>query len=1118
MKPQKDHQSSGSYLERLSFDPSLLGSIIAKYIANIRVVMLLILTITLVGIVSYFNLPKRLNPEVEIPIVLIQTVLPGASPEDIESLVTVPIEEKVNSIEGLDVINSVSSENVSIITLQFLSDVNRDAAVEDVQSSVDTINNLPEDALDPIVEGLDFENVPVWTFIVTSENDVPSLMNFSKKVQERLEAESKIDKVTLSGFEEQEVSVIVDEVKAQQYGINPLTISQLVNAQVGSYPAGTVTSDETIFTVTIDPSISSIEDIRQIPLLANGEVVTLGAIARVQLSSEPYQQASFIATAENEPERAITFSVYKTQASNITDAAHQAEMTVEEVLKESGETFHVTTLINTSEDINEQFTELLGEFRTTIFLVFICIFLFLGLRQALISSLTVPLTFLSVFALMTIFGQSINFLSLFAFLLALGLLVDDTIVVIQAMTMYYRTGKFTTLETGLMVWKDTIVPIWSTTITTIWSFVPLLLATGIIGEFIKPIPIIVTLTMISSTAIAVLITLPIMIVILKPTIPRRVLLLIKGLVFVGVAAIVFALFKDNPLLPLIPVIIIGLSWVIPAVIAALQEKLSQKNWYKNTNEKSKKYVDHGVIPFEKFSGAYYNTIYKILGSRNSIKKIIIATIMYAVFSFALLPLGFVQNEFFPKTDEDTLYMNIEYPAGTTVEKSQAQAVDILNEVRKVPEAEFAVLEVGKSVSSDGSSSNANNTAQISFNLKPAEERNKQTFEISNELRNQFKNYPLGKITLVEVSGGPPAGADLQVTIVGKDLTVLHEQTDKIITFLEGREGVTNVQKSISQGTSKLVFVPDQNKLADAGISVSTLGFTLRTYASGFVLDTIRLDENNGEEIDVVFRNSLANTDSVSLSGLTISNQQGKSYPLSSLGTFVVKPNPTQITREDGNRTLSVSASVKQGVVVTEENKALEEYYKSLELPEGYSWKTGGVNEENQKSINSILQAMGLSSILILVTMVIQFQSFRQAFIVLIVIPLAVSSVFLVFALTGTPLSFPALIGVLSLFGIVVTNSMFIVDKINLNQKEGMPLREAIADAGASRLEPIILTKLCTILGLLPITLSDPLWRGLGGAIISGILISSSIMLLFIPAVYYMIFADSKTVKSTKVIS
>jgi len=260
---------------------------------------------------------------------------------------------------------------------------------------------------------------------------------------------------------------------------------------------------------------------------------------------------------------------------------------------------------------------------------------------------------------------------------------------------------------------------------------------------------------------------------------------------------------------------------------------------------------------------------------------------------------------------------------------------------------------------------------------------------------------------------------------------------------------------------------------------------------------------------VVFRVGSGAADTTGLSRISIPNTQGASFPILSLGHLETQTNPTLITRQNGARIITITGAVRQGYTAPQESKKVEQFADSMHLPDGYAWQTGGANEENQKSINSILQAMVISFLLILITMVIQFGSFRQATIVLMVIPLAVSSVFLLFAITGTPLSFPALIGVLSLFGIVVTNSMFIVDKINMNRRQGMPLKESIADAGASRLEPIILTKLCTVLGLLPITITNALWRGLGGAIISGILLSSTIMLLFIPSVYYTWFKTDK---------
>jgi multidrug efflux pump subunit AcrB len=1120
---------SKSYFERLQFDPRLLKSWVTRFIGNFRIVLLLIITICLVGGVSYFNLPKRLNPEVEIPIVSIVTVLPGASPEDVESLISIPLENHLQSVKGLDTITSSSRDNISIMALQFESSVDRDQALNDTQSLVDTFTELPEDAQTPNVSALDFENQPIWTF---AKGDERSLLAFSHELKKRLEELPKVDRVLTNGFEEQEVSIVVAPEKLQQYGINPLQLSQLMKQGLASFPAGTLETDGNTFSVTISPSIDTIEDIRNIVLNLQGRTIRLGELATVEERAKPKQATTYFASKEHGPQRAVTFYIYKTSAVSIDEAGQEVEAEVESFFEDKKDQFTLTSLSNTSEQIGEQFTDLLHEFRSTILLVFACIFLFLGLRQALISSLTVPLTFLSAFFFMSVFGMSINFLSLFAFLLALGLLVDDTIVVIQAMTSYYKTGKFTPLQTGLMVWKDTIIPIWSTTLTTIWSFVPLLLTSGIIGEFIKPIPVVVTVTMISSTAIAVLITLPIMIVILKPEIPDRVKLM--GKIILALIPVMILLWlsvsfaRDLALEPgklVLFLITFALAYVICllSLITLLRrvwrsaiEYFQSHTGLQKLTLRAQRYVDHGVINIEPFAEWYHRVIIRVISSRWNRWQVILGTIVYAVVAFGLLRAGLVKNEFFPKSDQEIVYANLELPAGTTMATTEDKTLSLLDTLRHHAESEYVVAEVGKSASGDfsGGSQDSGNSAMFTFHLPKLEERSKTSFQIADDLRKEFQQYQEGKISIVELSGGPPAGADLQINLFGPNLDQLGTYADQLVEYLQSQPGVTNAQKSIKTGTSQVKFVPDKTKLADAGLSVDSLGLWMRIYASGFTLDSINLDKTQQEETDIIFR---LDTDSSTLEGLskvTVVNPMGVGYPLLSLGTLEAQPNPTVINREDGSRTITVTAAVGKGYNVAEKNQELEAFADSLKMQSGYSWTTGGVNEENQKSINSILQAMGVSAILILVTMVIQFGSFRQAFIVLIVIPLAVSSVFIIFALTGTPLSFPALIGVLSLFGIVVTNSMFIVDKINLNKAEGMPLKEAIADAGSSRLEPILLTKLCTVFGLLPITIADPLWRGLGGAIISGILISSTIMLLFIPALYYSIFQSEDTEKLT----
>jgi HAE1 family hydrophobic/amphiphilic exporter-1 len=497
---------------------------------------------------------------------------------------------------------------------------------------------------------------------------------------------------------------------------------------------------------------------------------------------------------------------------------------------------------------------------------------------------------------------------------------------------------------------------------------------------------------------------------------------------------------------------------------------------------------------------------RILQKKKSRRTVLALVVIYAIFSFALLPLGFVKNEFFPKEDAAEFFVSLELPAGSKLDQTIPFAQPMMQKLIQYPSVEFVTAEVGRSSGSNSVSSSlgdAANSIFFSVRLVDKEARKWSSQEIAEMIRSDYKNFEGGKVSVVEESGGgPPAGADLQIKVAGNDLNQLNAYADQLVEYLKAQPGVNNVEKSVKDSTSKIRFVPDYAKLAEHGVTVDSIGGTMRLYASGFTLDQINFDETTTDKTDITFRMQDGYSSLTGLSQLQVTTSRGQSIPLTALGEFKLETNPTSIVRDDFKRTISVTGAVSQGYSISEINKKLEEHADSLNLAKGYSWKTGGVNEENAKSVQSILQAMVISAILILVTMVIQFQSFRQALIVLIVIHLAVSSVFLAFALTGVPLSFPALIGVLSLFGIVVTNSMFIVDKINLNLREKMEFKEAIADAGASRLEPIILTKLSTVLGLLPITLSEPLWRGLGGAIISGLLVASTIMLLFIPTLYF----------------
>jgi multidrug efflux pump subunit AcrB len=1108
--------TTSSYLKKLKFDPKLLTGFIAKYLMNMRLVLLVILLISAFGIQSYMALPRRLNPEIKIPIVLISTVLPGASPTDIESLVTVNIEDQVRGLDGVKTVTSTSRESVSIINIEFESGYDPEKAKSEVQSAVDSITDLPEDAQTPNVQKLDFENQPIWVFSLHGAKDRGSLIRFSRNLKKDLEDLSSIDKVEITGLDEQEIQIIVKPETVTSYGANPQALMGAIRNALSSFPAGNIRTESGLFSLAIDPAATQINDLRTLQINLNGNIVPLSDIAEVKEISKPDQSESFI-LENGEVSSSVTFSVYRVSGVNFNVANEDAQERVNEKLAQSGNGFKVSTVINTAEQIDEEFNILQRDISIVIALVFFVLLLFLGIRQAVVSMLSIPLTFLVTFIVMNVTGIALSFLATFSLLLSLGLLVDDAIVVISAMTAYFRSKKFTPLQTGLLVWKDFWVAILTTTITTVWAFLPLLLSSGIIGEFIKPIPIIVSSTLIASIFVSLFIILPLMVYLLKPQVPYRVQILIRVLLVASILAGFYFMIPKGalifPQLGVLFLLVLVTYLVRDAIFSFFKSRFED---HKTTKDRFLTLLDHGLISFGKIEHAYNRLIHKILVSKRARRNTVIMVVIFSLFSYMLVPAGFVKSEFFPGTDEDTLYVSVEYPSGTNIQTSKAEALKVMDNFKDLPEAETVTLEMGRGFSDFGGPAGAGpNNVLYALALQPAKERERTAAEIANDLRNKFDGYTTGKISVVEVSGGPPAGSDLQIKLFGPDLKALDQYANQIQNFLSTQEGVTNIDKSIKPGTSKLTFIPDKTKLAQNNITTDQLGFWLRFYASGFEADEFKFagDEDLTEDVTIRFGESTQYAQD--LSRIQIPVQGGGTIPVSELGEIRLATNPTIITRENGNRTISVSAAVTEGFVIADLNKKLEDHANSLNLPSGYGWATGGANEENNESVASILRAMVLSFLLIIITMVLQFNSFRRALIVMLVIPLSISGVFIIFALTQIPLSFPALIGILALFGIVVKNSILVVDKILINQETGMEFTESVADAAASRLEPIALTSLCTIAGLIPITVSDPLWRGLGGAIIAGLTFSGTIMLFFIPVVYYLIYNPYKNRKASK---
>ncbi len=1114
---------TSSYLKKLRFKPKFKDTWAYSLLTNFRITILIILTVLTAGIFAFVNLPRRINPEVNIPIVFISTVYPGAGPNEVEQQITKPLENAIEQVEQIDQFSSNSQDNISTIVIEFSSRTNTDEATVDIQQAVETVTGLPAEAQEPKVIPLNFEDVPVISFLLTSTADQASLLRFSKQLQTKLEDLPQVQSVVVSGLEKTEVEILINPQVYTAYKISPFQLQEAITSALQTFSVGTVKTDSATMAITVELEQDQLTKLRQLPLLLNQSQIVLGEIAAVSLKSQPNQPPSFFADNSTPATKTVSFSIFKTVSAQLEEAASEAKKLTREEIEKTDNRYQMLIITDFDQEIADQFQNLIKDFSASILLVFLTLLLFLGIKQASIASFVIPLSFFATFAVMYVFNIELSFLSIFSLLLGLGMIVDDAIVMVSAMTDYFKTGKFTPSQTGLLVWNDFIAPTLSSNLTNIWSFLPLLIATGIIGEFTKVISYVVTIALIASTIIALMITIPLMIVVLKPNFPKRVInfALISG--FLVITAIITYIFRTNPL-----IIFITLVWILLAIFSfKFRQSLQKKFFEKYTNFKKfaqkrtgkdfklqntklvKKLIalgwqnklKTGFISAKKPIALYKNFLKRVLSSKSAKRKIIITVVGLAVFSYLLVPLGLVENEFFPKTDEDSLYVSLELPAGTSLDATSRETLEILDQLKDIDGVEYVLADIGAEVEMT-SISQLGETNKTRFSLRLKEDRQETSIQIAQKIRQRLAAYTKGEIQVVEISGGPPTGADVQTTLLGSDLATLQNLAQEVKTYLQNKEGVTNINISTKSGLSKLAFIPDKNKLLEKDISLTQIVGTLRFFTSGLQIDTLSLTEDECQE-DCPVQLRVGQELSVNqLSEINLNNSRGELIPILSLGELKLKESPTRITRLNGQRSISISASVLPGFNNISIGQELETFVTTqLNLPEGYTWQTGGTNEENQRSVNSILQAMIIAAILILGTMVVELKSFRQAIIVMLVIPLAVSGVFIVFALTGTPLGFPALIGVLALFGIVVKNSIMIVDKINLNLDIGLEFKEAIADGASSRLEPILFSSATNIIGLLPITLSDPLWRGLGGAIISGLTLSGIIMLFFIPLVY-----------------
>ncbi|MDE2172550.1 MAG: efflux RND transporter permease subunit [Patescibacteria group bacterium] len=1126
------HESSSdsAYLDRLEFRPELRKTWLNFFVSNFRVVLLLILLISAWGLYAFFSLPRESNPEVKIPIAVVTTAFPGASPSDVEQFVTKPIETQISGLKGLDTMTSNSYNSLSAITVQFVASADIESSIQLLRNAVDAAKpNISTDAKDPVVTEVSLDDMPVWSISLTGPYDAFTLRKDAEDIQTELEKIPGIREVDISGGDEQEFEVAYKPDKLLYYGVSVAGANAAIVAANTAIPAGNFDTSTFVVPINSEQALTTADDIASIAVAhsTNGSTVLLKDIADVTetaLKKTTYSRLSINGSA---PQNAVTLSVIKRQGASVLDTVDTARATVDRMVRALPPGIAYTVVgTDLSKQVRTDFGQLTDDFLLTILLVSTILFLIVGLKEAFVAGLAIPLVFFITFGCLLMLGISLNFLSLFSLILALGLLVDDAIVVVSATKQYLNTGKFTPEEAVLLVLNDFKWVLTTTTLATVWAFLPLLFAGGIIGQYLKSIPITVSITLVASLLVALMVNHPLAAVLERIRLTKRFFFLCEAALII-VAAILFYVGS------ILSVIIGAVFVAIEVYLILWYERTGRREVLANANLMEREWQDddlikaklrdqgargqenfrqklmHGIVNFHLFLPMYERSFRHYILDRKRRRRVLAAVIALFIFSVALVPAGFVKSVFFPEQDSDYVFIDMRAPVGTNLAETDRRVAAVEKRLLGYTDIDNFSTVIGQASPNSGNfgaaGGSAENLASISIILK--DNRAIKSYDFADKLRADLASTTGLEISVSTLAGGPPAGAAFEAHISGDDLDQLASIVRDLKPMLSSIPGVVNVNVSQRESVPQYTFELNPVAMEQNGLNAALVGSTLRTAVSGIELTKIVEGDKEVQLIATFDQSSIP--DLSAIQNMQILNDQNQPVFLKDVATIELKPAVDVITRIDQKRTIILSAGANS---TTNGQAILSEFQKKLaayHMPAGYSISYGGENEQNQQSVTSVLQAMIIALILIVATLIIQFNSFRKAFIVLVPIPLALTGVFIGMALFNVPLSFPGLIGVLALFGIVVKNAIILVDKINLNIKSGIKFEDAIADAGKSRLEAIFITSICTIIGILPVTLSNELWRSLGGAVIFGLTLSSFLTLYIVPAFYLAWVKDRK---------
>jgi len=1013
---------------------------------------------------AIFDIPKESSPEVNVPIAFISTVLPGASPEDTEKLVTNVLEEPLkDNLDNVRNITSNSSEGISTIVVEFNASADIPKSIQDVRDEVDNAKaELPTEALDPRITELDFSGDPVVTATLSADVPLELLYRLGEEAANELEDVRGVSSVTVGGIEDREVNVIIDRNSLAQHGLTMSDVTRAISSANIALPVGNIQINDVEFPVRLSGDIRTSQEVANIPILAiGGTPIYIRDIATV-IDGRAEPTTISRTSLNNQPSiSSVSFDIFKGSGEKITKVSGAVQEKFAEMTAEGGllEGMDIYVSFDNGELLQNDLTTLTRSGIMTVMLVTFILLLAVGWREALIAAISIPLSFLTAFIGLNYSGNTLNFVSLFALILSIGIIVDSTIVIVEGINrrlreLESRPGEESTVErdeiksrTALETVREFHVPLTAGTLTTVAVFAPLLMVSGITGEFIKSIPFTIIFVLLSS-------------------------------------------------------LLVALGFVPFFATKLLQRGTSNLSQFAQKR-------DAFVVRAEE---VYRRYLHRLIRSKESENTLIVTLVVLFVISMSLPSLGAVDVIFFEDSNSDYIFVETELPTGSILQRTDIEIRRAEEVLYTIPEATSFVTTVGRGSQFSGGFGGASGGARFAnIFVTLDDERTRNSKEIIDEIREKFTSITTSTMRVDQLSDGPPSLPPVTITLSGDNLADLEEAALITENVLEGINGTTDITSTAKNNTDEFVFTINRAEVVAQGANIGAIAASLRAALYGE--DTTEIKQL-GDDIDIVARlalnakteENIFATNATTIDTLTqieIATANGV-VPLASFVDVSVQPSRSAISHDDGERIATVSSRLTEGGNAVKISAEFKKRIEAEQIPESVTISVGGESEDVDQSFKDMFIALIIGMISMFAILVLQFNSFRYAVYVLAIVPLSLIGVFAGLMITGSPLSFPSIMGFIALSGIVVNNSIILVDTINNDRRKygaSKTLNEIVVGASASRLRPVLLTALTTVIGMVPLLFAAALWVPLAWALMFGLAFATIITLLLVPAIY-----------------